>query len=66
MDDPIGAFVPHGKFIIEDNNLSVCTDTLKIWKMKNLTYSKIKNKFISYYKYKNKYPHAGSGKRIQF
>ena len=54
------------KFIIEDNNLSVCTDTLKIWKMKNLTYSKIKNKFITYYKYNNKYPHAGSGKRIQF
>lgn len=54
------------QFIIEDNNLSVCTDTLKTWKMKKLTYSNKKTKFIYYYKYKNKYPHAGSGKRIQF
>lgn len=54
------------QFIIEDNNLSVCTDTLKTWKMKKLTFSNKKTKFIYYYKYKNKYPHAGSGKRIQF
>jgi len=54
------------QFIIEDNDLSVCTDTLKTWKMKKLTFSNKKTKFIYYYKYKNKYPHAGSGKRIQF
>jgi TPP-dependent pyruvate/acetoin dehydrogenase alpha subunit len=53
-------------FIIEDNNLSVCTDTRKTWGIKKLTFEKIKNKKIKYYKYKNKYPHAGSGKRIQF
>ena len=35
------------QFIIEDNNLSVCTDTLKTWKMKKLTYSNKKtNLFI--------------------
>ena len=53
-------------FVIEDNNLSVCTDTRKTWGQKNLTYENKKNKKILFYKYKNKYPHAGSGKRIQF
>jgi pyruvate dehydrogenase E1 component alpha subunit len=53
-------------FIIEDNNLSVCTNTRKVWGQKKLTYEKSKNKKIKIYKYKNKYPHAGSGKRIQF
>ena len=53
-------------FVIEDNNLSVCTDTRKTWGQKNLTYENKKNKKILLYKYKNKYPHAGSGKRIQF
>jgi hypothetical protein len=51
-------------FVIEDNSLSVCTNTKKVWKKK---YSKIKqDKFLSYYKYNNKYPHAGAGKRVQF
>jgi pyruvate dehydrogenase E1 component alpha subunit len=54
------------KFIIEDNNLSVCTDTRRVWGQKNLTYQKYKNKIITYYKYKNKYPHSGAGKRIEF
>lgn len=54
------------RFIIEDNNISVCTDTRKTWKMKKLSYEKIKNKYITYYKYKNKYPHAGAGTRVQF
>ena len=54
------------KFIIEDNNLSVCTDTRKVWNIKKLTHEGKKNKHILYYKYKNKYPHAGAGKRVQF
>ena len=54
------------KFIIEDNNLSVCTDTRKTWGLKKLTYENSKSKKIIYYKYKNKYPHAGAGKRVQF
>lgn len=53
------------RFIIEDNNLSVCTNTRKVWNIKKLTNDK-KNKFVIYYKYKNKYPHAGAGKRVQF
>ena len=53
-------------FIIEDNNLSVCTDTRKAWGLKKLTYENFQSKKIIYYKYKNKYPHAGAGKRVQF
>ena len=54
------------KFIIEDNNLSVCSDTRKVWKIKKLTYEKKTSKKTHIYKYKSKYPHAGVGKRIQF
>ena len=53
-------------FVIEDNDLSVCTETRVAWGKKKITYENKNNKFIKYYKYKNKYPHAGSGKRIQF
>ena len=49
-----------------DNGKSVCTDTRKTWSLKNLTFEKTKNKFITFYKYKLKYPHAGAGKRVQF
>jgi TPP-dependent pyruvate/acetoin dehydrogenase alpha subunit len=54
------------KFVIEDNNLSVCTNTRKTWNLKRLTNQNKSNKFILYYKYKSKYPHAGAGKRVQF
>ena len=54
------------KFIIEDNNLSVCSDTRKVWRIKKLTYEKKTSKKTHIYKYKSKYPHAGVGKRIQF
>jgi pyruvate dehydrogenase E1 component alpha subunit len=53
-------------FVIEDNKLSVCTDTRKSWNQTKLTYEGINDKFITYYKYKSKYPHAGVGERIQF
>ena len=52
--------------VIEDNGKSVCTDTRKVWSMKKLSYEKNKNKFVTHYKYFLKYPHAGTGKRIQF
>lgn len=49
------------KFIIEDNNLSVHTPTLKAWgkKMKP-------PKNVIYYKYKNFFPHHGTGKWVNF
>jgi len=53
-------------FIIEDNGMSVCTDTRKTWNVETLSFEKINSKFITYYKYKTKYPHAGAGKRVQF
>ena len=53
-------------FIIEDNRKSVCTDTRKAWSTKKLTYENISSKFVTYYKYKLKYPHAGAGKRVEF
>jgi len=53
-------------FIIEDNSKSVCTNTRKTWSLKKLTYEKTKSKYITYYKYKLKYPHSGAGKRVQF
>ena len=53
-------------FIIEDNNLSVCSNTRKVWSQNNLTYENAKSKYITYYKYKSKYPHAGAGIRVQF
>lgn len=54
------------KFIIEDNSKSVCTDTKKVWSLKKLSYEKFSSKYIHYYKYYLKYPHAGAGKRVQF
>ena len=52
-------------WIIEDNNKSVCTDTRKTWGFSDLTYRNSNSKLI-YYKYESKYPHAGTGERIQF
>lgn len=53
-------------FVIEDNSKSVCTNTRKTWSLKKLSYENSKNSYITYYKYKLKYPHAGAGKRVQF
>lgn len=53
-------------FVIEDNSKSVCSDTRKVWSMKKLSYENLNSKYISYYKYFLKYPHAGAGKRVQF
>ena len=53
-------------FVIEDNSLSVCTDTRKTWQQKKLSFEGSKDKFVTFYSYKSKWPHAGAGKRIQF
>jgi pyruvate dehydrogenase E1 component alpha subunit len=54
------------RFIIEDNGKSVCTDTKKTWNSIRLTYEGVYNKYICYYKYQTKWPHAGAGQRVQF
>ena len=53
-------------FIIEDNQKSVCTNTRNTWKQNKLSYEGKNDKFITFYSYKSKWPHAGAGKRIQF
>jgi pyruvate dehydrogenase E1 component alpha subunit len=53
-------------FIVEDNRKSVCTDTRKTWSKNKLTYENVSDKFVTYYEYKLKYPHAGAGQRVQF
>ena len=53
-------------FVIEDNEKSVCTNTRKAWNQKKLSYEGFSDKFVTYYHYKLKYPHAGAGKRVQF
>ena len=53
-------------FVIEDNSMSVCTDTRKTWQQKKLSFEGSKDKFVTFYSYKSKWPHAGAGKRIQF
>ncbi len=53
-------------FIVEDNRKSVCTDTRKAWSKKKLTYENVSDKFVTYYRYKLKYPHAGAGQRVEF
>lgn len=68
------------KFVVEDNSKSVCTITRETWNTHKLPYEPdeiaqgmlddnqvYKSKYLWYYKYKlDKYPHAGSGTRIQF
>ena len=53
-------------FIIEDNQKSVCTNTRNTWKQNKLSYEGKNDKFVTFYSYKSKWPHAGAGKRIQF
>jgi pyruvate dehydrogenase E1 component alpha subunit len=53
-------------FVVEDNEQSVCTPTRAVWKMDKLTYEESRPTNVLYYKYKSKWPHAGSGTRINF
>jgi pyruvate dehydrogenase E1 component alpha subunit len=54
------------RFIIEDNGISVCTDTNSVWGMKRSSFASQDNPKVVYYKYQNSYPHAGAGVRVQF
>lgn len=54
-------------FIVEDNGLSVMTDTRGAWGAKVLRYETHNMSNVLGYKYKNtKYPHSGAGIRVQF
>jgi pyruvate dehydrogenase E1 component alpha subunit len=53
-------------FVIEDNGLSVLTDTRKVWNTIELRYERLNSSKIISFKYKSSYPHAGAGVRVQF
>jgi hypothetical protein len=54
------------RFIVEDNEMSVCTATRDAWNQKVLSYETACDDFVTYYRYKTRYPHAGAGVRVQF
>jgi TPP-dependent pyruvate/acetoin dehydrogenase alpha subunit len=57
------------QFIVEDNDVSVCTSTDAAWGGKKAWYYKNANfrpGLVHYYRYESKYPHAGAGTRVQF
>lgn len=54
-------------FVVEDNDQSVCTPTRVAWGSKTIEAEVINNPRVHYFRYQTgKYPHAGSGRRIQF
>jgi pyruvate dehydrogenase E1 component alpha subunit len=53
-------------FVIEDNGLSVLTETRSVWKRSTLRFEENPSHKILCYKYTSKYPHAGAGVRVQF
>lgn len=50
------------RWIIEDNNRSVCTDTMEVWGRQ----SSFCEWSTEYFAYDLTYPHAGAGRRVQF
>ncbi len=54
------------KFIVEDNAVSVMTDTRQVWNSQVLSFEKVIDDYVYYYSYRSKYPHAGAGVRVQF
>jgi len=53
-------------FVVEDNGVSVCTDTKTTWNQTEATWRNKASKKVRYYEYSSKYPHAGAGIRVQF
>jgi len=57
------------QFVVEDNLLSVCTDTRSTWGNSPMWYyetTRFRPGLIHYYRYESKWPHAGAGLRVQF
>jgi TPP-dependent pyruvate/acetoin dehydrogenase alpha subunit len=53
-------------FVVEDNGISVLTQTRDVWNSESLRFEESSSSKILSYKYKSKYPHAGAGVRVQF
>jgi TPP-dependent pyruvate/acetoin dehydrogenase alpha subunit len=54
------------RFVVEDNEKSVCTDTREAWNQPKLSFEGVRDRYVHYYRYSTKYPHAGAGVRVQF
>lgn len=54
------------QFIIEDNGVSVCTDTREVWGNPAPVWESFDYPHVQSYRYKSRYPHAGAGQRVQF
>jgi pyruvate dehydrogenase E1 component alpha subunit len=53
-------------FIVEDNGISVLTETRKVWASDTLRFNERASSKVRVFEYKSKYPHAGAGVRVQF
>lgn len=53
-------------FIVEDNSVSVLTETRQVWGSDKLRFETLNRPNVTSYQYQNKYPHAGAGQRVQF
>jgi pyruvate dehydrogenase E1 component alpha subunit len=53
-------------FIVEDNGISVLTETRKVWASETLRFNERQSPKVRVFEYKSKYPHAGAGVRVQF
>ena len=53
-------------FVIEDNGMSVCTDTFMTWGMKASSFRNRDSPNVKYYQYRSRYPDAGAGNRVEF
>ena len=53
-------------FVVEDNGISVLTETRKVWNSQTLRFEEIESSKVVSYQYKSTYPHAGAGVRVQF
>ncbi len=53
-------------FVVEDNGISVLTETRKVWNSQTLRFEEMESSKVVSYQYKSNYPHAGAGVRVQF
>ena len=53
-------------FVIEDNGMSVCTDTREAWGTDKPITCNYQPPRVIHYHYRSKWPHCGAGQRVQF
>ncbi len=53
-------------FIVEDNGISVCTQTRQVWGGDQGVWEVAGYSNVTSFRYKSRYPHAGAGVRVQF